>query len=560
MVFTVCIFQNAPVKQKKKPKRNPQQCHYCNKFISGGKLLRHLRTVHKNEFLGPQKASMLPAVPVASVSANHEVVAVEAAACLTPITFEQELSHFGFKSLHELLDWFKSELQRPSRQSLNDSKANDYIRLVKALLLSSQSLWNPDKIFAGLSNVRTRIGKRIQPGTRYTTLTAFKRLISYLLQERCILESDEKLLRLLSERIAEWQPKISREKRTRQAVLWKSDNKNMEKLDFSLAFRQDVYQKYRDLISDPYITDIQKLQVRSYILLRIISENASRNSEIRGICISDVEDRIVLPGDKNIQLTIASHKTDQQGCAFIDCTVALIDMMKRFAPISREWNARGPHIPNGNSPFFVTSTGQPLTASNIVSSANSLYKKLGGEGHFTPTISRKHCARLTAKENDLSLQQSHAKAMNHSLSTHQRYYGGKIAEAGVKDENLDTQAKSSRLHAFLLSRRDRRSATETRPSTSECYAQESEKNTDTEDGPEEYPAKRGRQEYTESDITILRESFATFFEPNNTDKLTIAIVRQVIEQNSPLQALVKERCASDRQIYDKVRKMRYSDD
>lgn len=511
-------------------------------MIAGGKVLRHIRSLHKDVLNRPQPDNLVvvgcneaaystPGLGESAIDSKEPTIPSLEEDVL-PIDLSTELMWFDFQTLEDLLTWFEKELKRPSRQQMTHALAMTHVRQVRALLDAGKSLSKADDIYVALDSLKCRDGTNMKPGSKYSVLLSFKRLLTYLKQERGAVIYKEKLSRVI-ERIQEWQPRLSADKKRRRAELWKQDSLNISQLDLSIPFDETTSNMYLEALTDEGMPISKQLEARSFVLLRLMAENASRVGAILSVSISDVE-RIKLTDEmESITLTIPRHKTNDFGCAFLVCSRVLFTLMDKLAALSRRWlspDTEEEHL-------FVTQHGTPMSGSNIVSCVNSVYKKLGGKGRITPTITRKRCARLTVMERSVELQRNHARAMNHSLATHERYY------ASMPED--ETRELSVEMHRFLNERQGRRVCTQ---STSTATAPETEPIIET-------PVKR-RRTYTEAENQTLRTVFCDVFRAEDPEKMTLALVYEKMDSSTELQDLMKDRRSLPREIYDKVRHMR----
>lgn len=490
-----------------------------------------MRTVHRALFDAATPSS--PSQKVAGSSNEVSTSNVEHTTFI-PTSLREELSWFNFDCIADLLGFFSKELTRASRMDLTPDQAKDSVRLVRNLLLESNSLIDCDKLYAGLKSLKRRDNTPVKPGTRYSTLLSLKKLACYLLQERAFLPAHRDLLNTLISRISEWQPKIAKQRSQRRTELWKKDSQNLAELDFSLAWREDLYANYLQLLQDPSSTLSDHLQCRAFILLRIVSENPSRSGAILNITVPDIL-KVPTPRteDSHVDLVISKHKTDATSCAYITCSVELFRLLRLFATIRQKWTKDD----GSDQILFVSQSGVPMQSSNLITTVNSLYHKLGGRGHMTPTFSRKRTARLAAAENSGMTQNMAATGMNHSISTHRRFY------AGERPSEEETRRASSKVHSFLKEHSTYRVNTDTTTS---------DRSKLSSDSPPSSPnSEKRRTEYTSAQNRALKTAFKEGLQSGNT--ISISDIKEKLESDENLKALLSTR--SPRQIYDKLRHM-----
>lgn len=443
---------------------------------------------------------------------------------------------------------------RPSRLNMDEQKARLHCRNVENILSSIDfdKLLDPDIVFTALNRLCRSDKSPFSPGTKYSILISYRRMLNYLLEEFPFAVDETGKIHIMLRRVEEWLPKIAAQRSARRAQVWIEDTANLAKIDISLAFNNTACEKARSCLIDEYSTDPCLIEARNYVLLRLFAENATRSGAPRLMTVGDVLSATVSDTNADIIL-IASHqhKTVQShSCAFISASRELYDLLKLLATRrSKELSAQGKKEDDINQSTLFVNIAQnshgEMSSSNIVVAINQAYGKLGGRGHLTPTLTRKRAARMFVQKpvpirespadvDNNNIQTDMARAMSHTLSTHQRYYAGNHVNEEV------TRRNSSRLHDFLRENRD------VKPVALALAETESERDADMTLG------RRKRQNYSEAEERIINKAFAKFYDSAN-EKLTLGDVVRAIDSNAKLQSIVNQGQRSARKIYDKVR-------
>lgn len=521
---------------------------------------------------------------------------------------DEELSELGLDSQELALQYFCDYLTSEDRRNLTSTAANEHLRLVRTVLSVAKTVFRSDQLLhqALMVDIRARTdGKGFRaPGTIRTAINSYRKFLtslSLLAKLPATLAELERARQLCDT----WTSALRRQVETRRVEIFERDRQAIKNANMEVVFKRATVDEYSKLLAAfPDISIRDQLAVRGYLLLRVVAENAQRSGPIFSLTKVHLEQAAY---DKDHQVFVAHLAVNKciaaQGGATLCFSVELKDLLTAFVPIRDYWVLSSPQSPRPKDTglVFITTTGLPMSSSNINDSLNSVYTRLGGTVRLTPTLMRKRCGTLAAVSDDPSLPKKMSLAMSHSLATHERYY------QGPRDEDSKI-AMSARMHGFLAERRGQvvgeskpvvpvspvTAAAEDKPTTSSnvTSAPTSSSSADTgyqhsstlilsrgdsDSSESDYaPAKsddqlassdddvststcgrrRPRVTFTAEDNSLIRQEFLSYFaQPRSRRKISVQDVAAQRCRSDDLDALMRRVGYSARRLYDKIRKM-----
>ena len=493
-----------------------------------------------------------------------------------------DLSRVGLDTKEEVLQYFSDYLTSNQLRNLDPAQAVEILRSVTFFLDRGSTIFQDTRELHKMlvvNNEYSADGKYRQPATRTTAIGHYKKFLASLK----LLSTDPETVRLIDRSIelaSVWGAALKIPCAIRRAEVFNRDRLRIEDADMSIIFQHETEIRYETLLAAyPTITCRDESEIRGYLLLRLVTENAQRSGLITKLRSLDIHEATYDADNSVFCVHIPANKlVISQGGGVLCMGPRLREMILNFLPIRDAWiqRLREPDLVDCGC-VFINTSGKAMSSSNVTDAMNVVYKRLGGKVRLTATLVRKRCGKLTSRLDDPSLCKKMSLAMSHTLNTHERFY------QGPRDDDAKI-VLAAKMHKFLADNRDvdspQPSTSRTAPPnlpprstivtgrrysdsstdesvTSSVFETPLDQNTSDSEPRGKASKRKRRVEFTSEDNALLKRVFTAYFDaPPSKRKISRDMVTAERLKNTDLDILMRKVGYNARQIYDKIRHMK----